>query len=71
MNFDKSATEPGKHTPSNRLQPSQQEDKIKVTTQFTKSIYLKILKYRRDKGLSHDQDVIRLAVAYWTEKNGL
>jgi hypothetical protein len=53
---------------ADNLQP---ERKVKVTTQFANSIYKKIVQYKRAKGLSHDQDVIRIAVAYWTEKNGL
>jgi hypothetical protein len=48
---------------------------IPVTTTFAndgeRSIYSRLVKYQREKGLSHVQDVVRLAVANLLDKAGV
>lgn len=61
-------------TVSKTQQPPSPENetaaKVPLNTLFAGDMFRRLSKYKQDKGLPYEQDVIRLAVAFFLDKSG-
>jgi len=55
---------------TNCVPQTKQTAKVPLKTHFTGDIYGRLEKMRKEKGLTFSQDLIRLAVVSFLEKNG-
>jgi hypothetical protein len=58
------------HSAKKRKAAKEQKEKVSLTTQFDKAIWVKLREEAKKLGLNSEQDVIRLAVGLYFERKG-
>lgn len=60
----------GQSEPTSPASEANSERQVKITQSFNMSIFKRLTKARKAKGLQYEQDVVRLAVAFFLDNHG-